>query len=116
MDVSLFAFKAVRSHFSLLNHLLRPRDGLGGIGFTSRPSDDTFYLPTLLRPTVLPVRRIPAADAWQGRIQIDFSCMPIGAVFNPMPGELFLAGNTGTTSAGSIVLKSQLLHDFGQRT
>ena len=60
--------------------------------------------------------RIQADFGQQGPIQIDFSCMPIGAVFNPMPGELFLAGNTGTTSAGSIVLKFPLLHDFGQRT
>ena len=26
-----------------MNHPLRPRDDLGGIGFTSRPSDDTIF-------------------------------------------------------------------------
>ena len=42
--VSLFCFRGARAlHFSHLNHPLRPRDDLGGIGFTSRPSDDTIF-------------------------------------------------------------------------
>jgi len=44
VDVSLFCFRGARAlHFSYLNHPLRPRDDLGGIGFTSRPSDDTIF-------------------------------------------------------------------------
>ena len=43
--VSLFCFRGARAlHFSHLNHPLRPRDDLGGIGFTSRPSDDTIFV------------------------------------------------------------------------
>lgn len=46
MDVSLFCFRGARAlHFSYLNRPLRPRDDLGGIGFTSRPDDTMFWDP-----------------------------------------------------------------------